>query len=382
MIHEYTGGFISEGDALTRLQAFPTASVQCVITSPPYYGLRNYGTEPFIWDGDEDCKHIWGNLLPFAKQDNRTLEQKIEQGASVGNNRKFNDSTTTATSGCFCQECGAWKGELGLEPTVQLYIEHLTQIFAEVKRVLKDDGVCFVNLGDSYNTASGGALDIALGRRENLSKQAVQTRFTNPVKINQNMPRKSLMQIPSRFGIRMTDDLGFVLRNNINWLKPACIPSSAKDRFTIDFEPIFFFTKKPKYKFNQILEPLAESSKQRIKNSFETNDTKFEKDTPLTAVGNLRNGSNSTSNGLRNKRTTWSVPFEPSKNNHFAAYPTALVEIMVRCGTDEGDIVLDPFAGTGTTLYVARCMGRGSVGIELNPEYVKIALERVSNGKL
>jgi DNA modification methylase len=141
---------IKQGDVLQTLRQMDAESVQCVITSPPYYGLRSYSTEPQVWGNHNGCSHSFGSAIPFAKQDNRTAEQKAAQGANVGSNINFNEKTTTATSGAFCLSCNAWRGELGLEPTFQLYISHLIEIFAEVKRVLKKDGTCFVNLGDSY----------------------------------------------------------------------------------------------------------------------------------------------------------------------------------------------------------------------------------------
>jgi len=246
---------ISQGNALDVLCGMESESVQCAITSPPYYGLRSYKTEPQIWDSNRDHNHVWGGQLRFAKQDLRSAELKRAQGAAVGGSITFNDITTTGNSGSFCQmlECTAWRGELGLEPTFQLYISHLIQIFTEVKRVLKPDGTCFVNLGDSYGTNSGCARQYQKGSDAQYGRIAHQEHGNGFVEKPKSM-HKSLLNIPHRFFIAMTDELQMIQRNNINWFKRACMPSSATDRWTVDFESIGFFSKNAKYKFNQQLE--------------------------------------------------------------------------------------------------------------------------------
>ena len=154
------------------------------------------------------------------------------------------------------------------------------------------------------------------------------------------------------------------------------MPSSAKDRFTVDFEPIFFFSKNPKYKFNQQLEPAVNAGK-----TVALGEKSFSKGQAAGA------GIDASGNGLadtylvpelKNKRTTWSVTFEPQSDAHYASYPTKLVEPMILSGTDEGDVVLDPFAGTGTTLLTALRHRRQAVGIELQPKYVAILERRLS----
>ena len=316
--------------------------------------------------------------MPYAKQDNRTLEQKIAQGANVGSNRNFNSEHTTATSGTFCQSCGAWRGELGLEPTFRLFIAHLIDIFRAVKRVLKPTGTCWVNLGDSYASykdCKSVSQTLAKGTGNEqahvIPKGLSVTR--NPRMLReQGMPNKSLMNIPARFAIAMTDELQMIQRNEIIWHKPACMPSSATDRFTVDFEPIYFFAKNPKYKFNQQLEESASDWTKKggsIINATGYQDGAYGK---RVSTGVVADGE------TRNKRTTWRIPFEPQKEKHYASYPTKLVEPMILAGTDEGDTVLDPFNGTGTTGIVALRNRREYIGIELQPEYVEIANRRLA----
>lgn len=389
---------IIQGNALDVLRSMEVESVQCVVTSPPYYGLRWYKTTPQIWGGDADCDHKFGETLSNPKADKRSPELKLSQGTSVGTN-VASLHWSNGDMGSFCLSCHAWRGELGLEPDFNLYIDHLIEIFAEVRRVLKNDGVCFVNLGDSYGTNSGNAPCISTGGKPTKSKEGDQTRYQNPFVQKPNSLHKSLLNIPGRFAIAMTDKLGFIQRNEIIWFKRACMPSSAKDRFTVDFEPIFFFAKNPKYKFNQLIEPLADSTaadKPLVRNDITDNrpnrdfvgsaskgsgmlkpTSRPERGYP-GGVPSRSGGENIPTGEFRNKRCVWDVPFEPSKDPHFASYPTKLVEPLILSGSDESDVVLDIFAGTGTTLLTALRNRRTALGIELNPEYIEIAKRRLS----
>lgn len=366
---------IKQGDCLSVLKAMPSESVQTCITSPPYYGLRSYGTDPVVWGNHNGCSHVWGETLRYAKQDNRSPELKASQGATVGNSVN-SIGFAVGNSGSFCQSCNAWRGELGLEPTFQLYISHLIEIFAEVKRVLKKDGTAFVNLGDSFSGDSPVRSATAEVFSETWDKSQTRTNGGNRRSQVCSVPRKSLMNIPARFAIAMTDDLQMIQRNEIIWHKPACMPSSAKDRFTVDFEPIFFFAKSPRYKFNQQLEAYTEpmnrwggeklvASGESIWDEGTGQEWYRDRDMRPNPEG-------------RNKRTVWKVNFEPQSDEHYASYPTKLVEPMILAGTDEGDTVLDVFAGTGTTLLTALRNRRNALGIELQPKYVAIAEKRLA----
>jgi DNA modification methylase len=195
---------ILHGDALTVLKGMDAESVQCVITSPPYYGLRSYGTTPQVWGNHNGCSHQWGESIKYAKEDKRTPEQKAALGASVGNSVN-SLNFAVGTPGNFCLNCNAWRGELGLEPTFTLYISHLIDIFREVKRVLKPTGTVWVNLGDSFSGSPtgrfNGGSDIFKGR--DLSGHA---RSADIDKSAMGIRPKSLMNIPSRFAIAMTEN--------------------------------------------------------------------------------------------------------------------------------------------------------------------------------
>jgi len=228
------------GNDLEILPKLPSESVNCCVCSPPYWGLRDYGIEPVIWDGDKNCNH------EFNEYDSKLLHKNRQNldGGTLGNPKyRENLHGFGSTKAGFCSKCGAWRGSLGLEPTFELYIKHLCDIFDEVKRVLRKDGVCFVNIGDSY-----GGSGNASGHKEHTRNLGYKTLEMGASQGNQKTTRgyeKSLLDIPYRFSIEMINR-GWIKRNTIIWEKPNCMPSSANDRFTIDFEYLFFFTKNNK----------------------------------------------------------------------------------------------------------------------------------------
>jgi len=306
------------GDALEELKKLPDESVDCVMTSPPYWALRDYGV----------------------------------------------------------------KGQLGLEPTFQEYITKLCDIFDQVKRVLKKTGTCWVNMGDTYSGSWGDS-----GHRpertgiEGHQRDKNTGWFERKGHPKQNPPcrktsvqNKCLLQIPSRFGLEMTNR-GWILRNEIIWFKPNCMPSSVKDRFTVDFEKIFFFVKSKKYYFETQYEPtIEEYSPERAKRP-ETSRMKA-----IHSSG--KPAGNFTYNKIqpqgRNKRAVWRITTKPYKEAHFATYPEELCETPIKAGCPKDGVILDPFFGAGTTGVVAKKLGRSFVGIELNPAYIKIAKKRLS----
>ena len=282
------------GDCLEELKKLGDSSVDCVVTSPPYWALRLYG------DSEK---------------------------------------------------------ELGQEKTVQEYISNLINIFNEVKRVLKDGGTCWVNLGDTYGTQSGGLREGKFGKNTNAQK------LTQPKSVH-----KCLCQIPSRFAIAMTDN-GWILRNEIIWYKRSCMPESVKDRFTVDYEKIFFFVKSKKYYFEQQFEDTK-----TIDNYVRDRDNTKLNNTP----GRSRMGGLKTNHYTkRNMRCVWDVTTKPSPIKHYAMYPQTLVERMIKSGCPEKGIVLDPFMGAGNTLICAKKLIRDGIGIELYGNYFEMAEKRI-----
>lgn len=285
------------GDAKDVLETFPDKVIDMCVTSPPYWGLRDYGVD----------------------------------------------------------------GQLGLESTFDEYIDRLCGVFDEVKRVLKDGGTCWVNIGDSY----------ASGVNNNDRKKVNDVNNTA-----KSLPAKSLVGIPFRFALEMINR-GWILRNTIIWHKSNCMPSSVKDRFTIDFEYLFFFSKNKKYYFEQQLEPLktiphAPKNTKALQIG-SLNGTRYEQKDHNRIWG---------SNNGRNMRCVWNINPKPYKGAHFAVFPEELIETPIQAGCPQDGVVLDPFMGSGTTAAVAKRLNRNYIGIELNKEYHSLINERLSKVKV
>jgi site-specific DNA-methyltransferase (adenine-specific) len=234
-----------------------------------------------------------------------------------------------------------------------------------------------VNLGDTY--AGGGAgttknVDISAYIKKSKHSYLLPNGSAKSAVFRGTGRNKSLLMTPYRFAWQMVE-AGWVLRNIIVWHKPNQMPSNAKDRFTVDFEPVFFFTKKQQYYFAQQLEPYVKPLQRW------TGDSLIARGQSAWATGTgqqvYRNRNMRPNPAGRNMRTVWAINTKPFKGAHFAVYPEKLVERMLLAGCPPGGVVLDPFAGSGTTLIVAKRLGRGYVGVELNPEYVMMANERL-----
>jgi len=351
---------IFNGDCLDVLRGMDAESIDMCITSPPYWGLRDYGTAK--WEGgDINCNHIAAKEKSRYDYDLSKAQTGTHSGAKTG--------TDQAKWKKKCPSCGAIKkdSQLGLEPTFHEYIDKLVAIFDEVKRVLKDTGTCWVNLGDTYS-GSGDKGDYKdpkykedrNGQRQSLSKLV--------------MP-KSLIGIPERFAIAMTDT-GWIRRNTIIWHKPNCMPSSVKDRFTVDFEYLYFFSKSKKYYFEQQFdEYTAPMNRWGGDNLKADNNSTWDKGTGQVSYRDRNMRPNEQG---RNKRCVWEINTKPYKKAHFAVYPESLIETPIKAGCPKDSTVLDPFMGSGTTLKVASELGRKGIGIELNTEYIKMALKRIN----
>lgn len=264
------------------------------------------------------------------------------------------------------------RGQIGLEESIEEYLARLLAVFDEAKRLLKDQGTCWVVMGDTY--VGDSFVRKKTAKQYEASRQLALPRSKVP-----RLQKKCLAQIPSRFTLAMTDR-GWLLRNEIIWHKPNCMPSSAHDRFTVDFEKLFFFTKARRYYFKQQFEPLQE--KDRLARPLVTPLAirKHGYGDPLISAINPKTEEASRRRMLRrgrNKRCVWRIPTRPFAGNHFAVYPPDLVEIPIKAGCPAGGVVLDPFIGSGTTALVADKLGRKYVGIDINPEYVQMAEARL-----
>ncbi len=314
---------IHKGHAIEVLRQMPAHSVSMVMTSPPYYGLRSYKIEPIVWDGEAGCEHEW-------------IDSSIPRSGGVGDyevGRVGNAIARTASHEVklsnTCSLCGAWKGTLGLEPHPDLYISHLCDIFDEVKRVLRKDGTIWVNLDDS-SAGSGG--DHKLTHKNNGGFQGSSFKGTREKYIT-GIPPKSLIGIPERFVLEMMNR-GWIKRNTIIWHKPSCMPESAKDRFTIDFEYLFFFTLNRKYFFEQQFEPYAESYLETLDYKRHSENSEYGGMTNETQYAAFQKAKTSLG---RNMRSVWSInPVDNWKHKvkakHFASYSPELCQVPILAG--------------------------------------------------
>lgn len=323
------------GDALTELKRMETESVSCCVTSPPYYNLRDYSTN----------------------------------------------------------------NQIGLETTPDEYISKLTEIFREVRRVLKKDGTLWLNIGDSYAGSGKGKKDTHTTNKNNkgtLNNFALQGNFQNA-----EIKPKDLIGIPWLLAFALRND-GWYLRQDIIWNKPNCMPESVKDRCTRSHEYVFLLSKSRKYYYDSeaISEPIAGSSTKRYLQNIEAQKgsdrqpgkTNGKMKAVLPRFGGKKyvEGSNDrTKNGnlyiptlRRNKRDVWTISTAGFKGAHFAVFPEKLIEPCVHAGCPNGGTALDPFCGSGTTGVVAEKNNRNFIGIELNPEYAELARKRIAdNGR-
>jgi DNA modification methylase len=344
------------GNCLETLQKMDDESVNTCITSPPYWGLRDYGTAE--WDGgDPNCDHV-ANPNATKKMGNEEFNK----------NRPSRESTKT--KGYYekeCPKCGAVRkdNQLGLEDTPEEFVENLVKVFREVKRVLRDDGTVWLNLGDSYS--SGG--------RTTTTNQTLRGDkdygVTRP-KPSEGIKPKDLIGIPWRVALALQAD-GWYLRQDIIWHKPNPMPESVKDRCTKAHEYIFLLSKNPKYYFDN------EAIKEDGVIKAGTKGAKGSKERQNQKGVNARPPEYKIYDGKRNKRSVWTVTTKPFKGAHFATFPMDLIEPCVLAGCPEGGSVLDPFGGSGTTAIVANKHNRNAVLCELNEEYVGIAKERITN---
>ena len=305
---------IYEGDALSVLQTLPSECVDMCVTSPPYWGLRNYGVE----------------------------------------------------------------GQLGLEESFGEYLRRLCDIFDQVRRILKPTGTCWVNLGDTYSTVSGNQ---GKGGLYGPEPKYASADSAMPLKWKTEFPEKCLCQIPSRFAIEMTAR-GWILRNEIIWHKPNCMPSPVSDRFTVDFEKLYFFSKNKTYFFKTQYEP-HESNPYDLKR-MQGGRKVYRGKWSAARVGpwdgtRVQKAFVGGGKAGRIKRAVWSINTRPCAQAHFAVYPPELIWTPVKAGCPVGGVILDPFMGTGTTAEVAIRLSRKYIGIELNSEYILMAQKRIND---
>jgi DNA modification methylase len=300
------------GDCLESLRAMPDQSVHCCVTSPPYFGLRDYGMD----------------------------------------------------------------GQIGLEDTPQAFVARLVKVFRQVRRVLRDDGTLWLNLGDSYSAQGGAQVQ---GTKQAKGSQSGAWGGESRKAIAGLKP-KDLIGIPWRVAFALQDD-GWYLRQEIIWHKPNPMPESVRDRCTKAHEQIFLLSKSPRYYFDSeaIKEPVSDNAVTRARNNRADKGIVGPADLHGTGFGQSGNGGwERKALKTRNRRSVWTVTTKPFKGAHFATFPPDLIEPCILAGCPIGGVVLDPFGGSGTTAGVALKHARNAILCELNPEYAALIPDRVN----
>jgi DNA modification methylase len=299
------------GDCRESLAGLPERSVQTCVTSPPYFGLRDYGHD----------------------------------------------------------------GQIGLEPTPDEFVAALVEVFREVRRVLRDDGTVWLNLGDTYNAYNGNR-----GDAKQLNGLADQQRNRISGGSGLTVPtlkQKDLIGVPWMVAFALRAD-GWYLRSDIIWNKPNPMPESVTDRPTKAHEYLFLLSKGPRYFYDADAIREADQGTDHAHRNVLNGQPSLEPSNGLRSVnGGLRTVDGRNGSG-RNKRSVWTVATQPYAGAHFATFPAKLIEPCILAGSRPGDTVLDPFAGSGTTGVVCGWHGREFVGCELNPEYAAMAEQRIA----
>ena len=356
------------GDCRDVLKTLPDESANCCVTSPPYWGLRDYGTA--TWEGgDSGCDHKQGR-------------NGAGRADGIVDERGQRNRDGAGGMGGDCAKCGAIRidSQLGLETTPGEYVENLVGVFREVRRVLRDDGTLWLNLGDSYIAKATGAAGKGGALMEG-GRQTQEVASNRPDKSCDGLKEKNLVGIPWRVAFALQSD-GWYLRQDIIWHKPNPMPESVTDRCTKAHEYIFLLSKSARYHYDA--EAIAEKAINAPPDGSATDSRKLaENGSGRHDAGRKANGQGFyRQNESRNKRSVWTVTTKPYSGAHFATFPPDLIRPCILAGCPKGGTVIDCFGGSGTTAYVAREHGRKSISIELNEEYIPLQTKRMAQDLL
>ena len=334
--------------------------VQTVVTSPPYWGLRDYQTGRWL-GGDSEHAHD-------------TMLARNGRGGSGTPGKQTPEAFPTAFACPECS-CGARRidAQIGLEPTPEEYAATMVGVFREVRRVLRDNGTVWLNLGDSYNAHPGQrTVHDKAGWKQATDRGSCESASRN----TPNLKAKDLIGIPWRIAFALQAD-GWYLRSDIIWAKPNPMPESVTDRPTRSHEYIFLLSKSSSYFYDAdaIREPWAD---ERNGNPGCVEHGKYRDATHQVMRNDFGGPLKAPQVSGRNKRSVWTVNSEPTPEAHFATFPQKLIEPCILAGSRPLDLVLDPFIGSGTVGNVAERFGRRWVGLELSENYIEIAKNRTA----
>lgn len=341
------------GDVREQLRTLPAASVHSVVTSPPYWGLRDYGLPPLVWDGNQACEHEWGEGVIHAGQSGRRgetsrLQMQGERGAS--------GVLAPASCSVTCSRCSAWRGSLGLEPTPELFVQHLVAVFREVRRVLRDDGTLWLNLGDSYTSGGRKTRDPGQSKIHPALENWTAGRAENPP----GLKDKDLVGIPWLVAFALQAD-GWYLRSDIVWAKPNPMPESVTDRPTKAHELVFLLSKSATYYYD------AEAVKERASENSH-GALNGDPGRKARATGNHSGPLGlMPASGKRNLRSVWWIATQPYPEAHFSTFPEALVRPCILAGTSERGVC--PSCGAPQERVVERVTAedRSPAGWKMGP---------------
>lgn len=347
------------GDALTALQSLPDASINCCVTSPPYFGLRSYLPDGVVLRDDltdDERAYVLGELDRLGDRMTAVIFSKSQIPEHL--HRYFRPA------------------EIGAEKSPAEYVAALVAVMAEVRRVLADDGTLWLSLGDSYSGGGGGGG----------GKHATIGGFTSNRNSRDHYERvglgpKNLLGIPWRVAFAL-QDAGWILRNDVIWAKPNGMPESVTDRLSTKHEHLFLLTKSRRYWFD--LDPVREQvttvrpdallwsrDEQGVPGQKPQHRPGRAGGSNLKVTGHRHAAQNDRG---RNPGDVWTIPTQPFTEAHFAAFPVEIPRRAIAAGCKPGGVVLDPFSGSGTTGLAAAELGRRYVGIDLNRDYLELSL--------
>lgn len=356
--------------------------VQCVVTSPPYWGLRAYGTTPQVWGGSKECEHDFAEKRLVAAELGRGnwTQATNGRGEVQGPIEQFREPIRTVVDTGQCVKCGAWRGELGLEPNPIMYVRHMVEVFRLVRDLMADNGTCFINIGDTYITRPCGGIGKNSAINGKGNHEALREASSALTRMRRTgLKLKDMALVPERLAIALQDD-GWWVRRRVIWHKTNPMPESVRDRFTVAHEHVWMLAKSERYFFNRaaVQEPASPNTHARMKRAHGGYAPPGQdKHGGILAPRPNKNGVGPEVLKWRNMRDVWSIPTAPYKDKHYATFPPALARRCIQAGTRPGDVVFDPFIGSGTVAQEAVALCRLYLGIDLDPRNESLQARRL-----